>query len=61
VIYSHPTNEDVAKAVSQFENHFISFLPSFQPSLPAGILFSTFPAGTTSAQHDPEEGEQQPI
>jgi len=36
------------------------FFLLFSP-LPAGILFSTFPAGTTSAQHDPEEGEQQPI
>lgn len=59
MIYSHPVDEDVAKAVSQFTNDFISFFSlSFQPSFPAGIPFSTFPVGIASAQRDPSEGEQ---
>lgn len=57
MIYSHPADEDIAKAISQFKNDFFLFL-SFQPSLPAGIPFSAFPAGIASAQHDPSEGER---
>lgn len=58
MICSHPADEDVATAVSQFKNYFISFFLAFQPSLPAGIPFSTFPAGIASAQRDPSEGQQ---